>query len=234
MVPRTLTAIALVSSFVWFYWFQKQAVGYVSETGNGITHVAASSSPRVVVLSGLGILLYIFLMTRKVRIENIRPSSLELRVLAFVFDCWFLMLAIIGASSLIHLLFEASRSGTFRWYYERQSYAAAEGADTALIPINLTVMFLYFVIPLTRRTQTVGQWVFGLVTVSEGGSLLYVPFTTALWRTFMAFRGLISPWRLLKETDRQGRTWYDRETGLAVVRYQSGSEIPSGPTVTPD
>ncbi len=219
IVPRALTGIALASSFVWFYWFQKNPVGYSSETKNGVTHVVAGSSPVVVCLSILGIFLFIVLMTREVHVETYQASSLQRRFVAFLFDCWFLLLTVVGTSSLLHLLLEAKRSGTFRWRYEQESGVSPGGADTVLILINLTVMFMYFVIPLARRRQTVGQWLFRLATVSANGSVLYLPFSTALWRTSMAFRGLIFPWRLLKGTDAQGRTWYDRETGFIVVRY---------------
>jgi RDD family len=219
IVLRTLTAIMLVSSFVWSYWFQKNPVGYSSETKNGVTHVMAGSSPVVALLSIAGILLFIFLMFREVRIETFQTSSLRRRFVAFLFDCWFLLLTVVGASSLFHLLIEARHSGTFRWRYQQESGAPPNGADAAIVLINLAVMLMYFVIPLARRRQTVGQWLFRLATVTPGGSILYLPFSTALWRTFMAFRGLISPWRFLKETDVQGRTWYDRETGFIVVRY---------------
>jgi len=219
MIPRVLTGIALVSLWVWFYWFQKNPVGYFSETKNGVTHVVAGSSPVVVSLSILGALLFIFLMTREVHVETFQPSSLWRRFVAFVFDCWFLLFTVVGISSLLHLLVEAQRTGAFRWRYAQESGVAPDGADTVLILVNLTVMFMYFVIPLARRRQTVGQWLFRLATVSANGSVLYLPFSTALWRTFMAFRGLISPWRFWKETDAQGRTWYDRETGFIVVRY---------------
>jgi uncharacterized RDD family membrane protein YckC len=218
-VFRALTGLALASSFVWFYWFQKNPVGYSSETKNGVTHVVAGSSPSVVSLSILGIIFFIFLMTREVHVETAQAASLRRRFVAFLFDCWFLLLTVVGVSSLLHLLLEAQRSGIFRWRYERESGIDPDGADVVLILVNLTVMFMYFVIPLARRRQTVGQWVFSLATVSAGGSVLYLPFSTALWRTFMAFRGLMSPWRLLKETDVEGRTWYDRETGFTVVRF---------------
>jgi len=217
-VLRALTGLALASSFVWFYWFQKNSLGYSSETKNGVTHVVASSSPFVVSLSILGIIFFIFLMTREVHVETSQAASLRRRFVAFLFDCWFLLLTVFGVSSLLHLLLEARRNGAFRWHFEQES-GSPDGADAVLILVNLTVMFMYFVIPLARRRQTVGQWLFSLATVSADGSVLYLPFSTALWRTFMAFRGLISPWRFLKETDVQGRTWYDRETGFTVVRF---------------
>jgi hypothetical protein len=218
-VLRALTGLALASSFVWSYWFRKNSVGYSSETKNGVTRVVAGSSPFVVSLSILGIIFFIFLMSREVRVGTSQAASLRRRFVAFLFDCWFLLLTVVGVSSLLHLLLEAQRSGTFRWRYEQESGIGPEGADTVLILVNLTAMFMYFVIPLARRRQTVGQWLFSLATVSAGGSVLYLPFSTALWRTFMAFRGLMSPWRFLKETDAQGRTWYDRETGFTVVRF---------------
>lgn len=218
IVPRAVVATALVSSFVWFYWFQKNPIGFVSETNNGVTHAVAGSSPVVISLSILGIFLFIFVMTREVQVETFQVSSLKRRFTAFIFDCWYLLLTVVGVSSLLHLLLEAHRSGTFRWRYEIET-GASNGADAAIVLINLTLMFMYFVVPLARRKQTVGQWLFRLATVSEGGNVLYLPFSTALWRTFMAFRGLVSPWRFLKETDAQGRTWYDRETGFTVVRF---------------
>lgn len=218
IIPRALVGTALLSSFVWFYWLQKNPVGFVSKTTNGVTHVVAGSSPAAVSLSILGIFLFIFVMTRQVRVETFQASSLKRRFAAFIFDCWYLLLTVVGISSLLHLLLEAQRSGTFRWRYEIET-GSSDGADAAIVLINLTVIFMYFVMPLARRRQTVGQWLFRLATVSAGGSVLYLPFSTALWRTFSAFRGLISPWRFLKETDAQGRTWYDRETGFTVVRF---------------
>jgi len=216
---RALVGAGLLSSFVWFSWFQKNPVGYSSETKNGVTHAVAGSSPAVVFLSVLCILVFAVLMTKEVHVETFQPASMQRRCIAFLSDCWFLLLTVVGISSLLHLLLEAQRSGVFRWRYEQDAGAGADGADAALVLVNLTVMFLYFVLPLARRRQTVGQWLFRLATLSASGSVLRLPFSTALWRTFMAFRGLISPWRFLKETDSQRRTWYDRETGFIVVRY---------------
>jgi uncharacterized membrane protein YbhN (UPF0104 family) len=161
IVLRALTGMALVSSFIWFYWFQKNTAGYSSESKNGVTHVVASSSPVVVTLSIIGVLLFIFLMTRELHVDAFQASSLPLRFVAFLFDCWFLLLTVVGTSSLLHLLLEAQRGGTFRWRYEQESVAASDGADTVLILANLTLMFMYFVITLARRRQTVGQWLLG-------------------------------------------------------------------------
>ncbi len=95
IVPRSLVGSALVSSFVWFYWFQKNPVGFISETKNGVTHAVAGSSPVVVSLSILGIFLFIFVMTREVRFETFEAYSLKRRFAAFIFDCWYLLLMLV-------------------------------------------------------------------------------------------------------------------------------------------
>jgi hypothetical protein len=219
ILPRALVGTALVASFVWLYWLQKNPVGFISETKNGVTHTVAASSPVVVSLSILGIFLFIFVITREVRFKTFEASSLKRRFAAFIFDCWYLLLSVVGVSSLLHLLLEAKRSGVFRWHYEIENRVVSDGADAAIVLINLTAMLMYFVIPMARRRQTVGQWLFRLATVSTGGSVLYLPFSTALRRIVLAFCGLCWPWRFLNETDADGRTWYDRETGFTVMRY---------------
>lgn len=104
IVPRAVVGTALVSSFVWFYWFQKSP-GFVSETNNGVTHAVAGSSPVVVSLSILGIFLFIFVMTREVQVETFQVSSLKRRFTACIFDCWYLLLTVVGVSSLLHTFF---------------------------------------------------------------------------------------------------------------------------------
>jgi hypothetical protein len=141
------------------------------------------------------------------------------RVAAFLFDVWFVLFALIGISSFVHLLLEAQRTGVFQWHYERNYGVASDGADFAIVFINLAIIALYFVLPLARRRQTVGSWIFRLATLSAGESVLYLPLSTAMWRIFMEFRGLCSPVRTIKERDAQGRTWYDRDTGFTVMAY---------------
>ena len=90
-------------------------------------------------------------MSREVHVETLQAASLRRRFVGFLFDCWFLLLTVVGVSSLLHLLLEAQRSGTFRWHYEQESGIGPDGADAVLILVNLTVMFMYFVIPLAWR-----------------------------------------------------------------------------------
>jgi hypothetical protein len=210
-VPRLLAAVFLVGTFVWVNWFRSGAIGYQSETRIGVTHVVA-------LLAVTGIAFFALLMTKELRVGDTQPTSLKRRFVALLFDMWFLLFSIVGISSVIHLVLEANRSGTFKWQYERTS-AAADFADTAVLLVNLSLMVLYFILPWAMRRTTVGCWIFRLATVDTAGNILYLPFTTALRRVFMEFRGLISPIKTIKERDAQGRTWYDRETGFVAVKY---------------
>jgi len=61
-------------------------------------------------------------------------SSAKIRRLSL--DCWFLLLTVVGVSSLLHLLLEAQRSGTFRWRFEQESGVGPDGADAVLILVK--------------------------------------------------------------------------------------------------
>jgi len=115
---RALVAGALVSTFVWLFWFQKGIIGYSSRTANGITHVAAGSNPAAVFLSVLGIVFYGALTREQVRVGDWQVASLQLRLGAFLFDLWFLLFCISGIGSILTLLLEANRTGNFQWHFE--------------------------------------------------------------------------------------------------------------------
>jgi uncharacterized RDD family membrane protein YckC len=216
---RAFFAVALVSTFVWFFWIQKGMVGSSQVIAGGRTHVATSSNPTAVLLSVLGLFFYSFLMNVEVRVGEWRAASLELRLAALLFDLWFLLLCISGTGSILSLLLEANRTGQFQWHFERDYSVPSDNVGFALVLVFLALVVLYFVWPLSRRRQTVGGWIFRLATVNANGDVLNLPLSTATWRVFMEFNGIIHLIRTVKERDAQGRTWYDRETGLMVVRY---------------
>jgi uncharacterized RDD family membrane protein YckC len=211
---RALAAVALVFTFVWFFWIQKEMVGYSQVIADSRTHVVASSNPTAVLLSVLGLFFYTFLMNVEVRVGEWRAASLELRFAALLFDLWFLLLCIRGIASILSLLLEANRTGTFQWHFDRDYSVPSDSVDFALVLVFLALVVLYFVWPLSRRRQTVGCWIFRLATVSANGDVLNLPLSTAAWRVLMESRGMIHLIRTVKERDSKGRTWYDRETGL--------------------
>jgi uncharacterized RDD family membrane protein YckC len=216
---RTLVAVALVSTFIWTFWFQKGMVGYSEQIADGRTRVVAGSNPMAVLLSVLGLFFYFALMKVRIRVGESRAASLKLRGAAFLLDLWFLLLCVSGIGSIVSLLLEANRTGSFQWHFERDYSVPADNVSFVLVLVFLALVVLYFVWPLSRRRQTVGCWIFRLATISVGGDVLYLPLSTAAWRVYKEFIGLTHPIRTVKERDAQGRTWYDRETGFMVVRY---------------
>lgn len=215
---RVLAGLAFIATFLWIFWFQPQMIGYHAVTRDSASYVAAGSNPAAVVLSVMGIALFCLLMNFEVRVGEYRSAPLQLRLAAFLLDMWFLFFVIGGVGSLFPLLLEARRTGTFRWHFERNYSEPTDDIQAALILLFLAGMVMYFIWPLARRRRTVGCWICGLATVSANGSALRLPVSTAAWRVFMEFNGLIHFIRTVRETDSQGRTWYDRETGFMVVR----------------
>jgi hypothetical protein len=217
---RALVAVTLVSTFVWFCWLQKEMFGYSAVTVNGKTDVGASSNPAVVLMSVLGLVFYLALATVEIRVGESQVASLRSRLAAFLMDSWFLYLCLGGIGSMVSLLLEAYRTGNFQWQFERSYSASSDTIVVALVIISMfLVVPLYFVLSLSGRRQTVGGWIFRLATIDANGNVLYLPLSTAAWRVYKGATGLIHPIRTVKERDAQGRTWYDKETGLTVVRY---------------
>ena len=188
---RAFVAVALVSTFVWFFWIQKEMIGTSQVIADGRTHVAARSNPMAVLLSVLGLFFYSFLINVEVRVGEWRAASLQLRLAAFLFDLWFLLLCVGGIGSILSLLLEANRTGKFQWHFERDYSVASDGVDFALVLVFLALVILYFVWPLSRRRQTVGSWIFRLATVNANGDALNLPLSTAAWRVLMEFRGIL-------------------------------------------
>jgi hypothetical protein len=70
-----------------------------------------------------------------------------------------------------------------------------------------------------KGSQTVGCWILRLATVNPDGYALILPCSVAVRRVWWEFRGLCSPIKSLKTRDAEGRTFYDIESGFAVIRY---------------
>ncbi len=220
-MSRMLVSVALLSSFVWISWFQKESVGYSAHVTNGATRVSGGTSPAMLLWSAFGIFLFAFLMTVNMptHIEEFQIPSMRRRFCAFLLDFWFAVVTLSGIFGILPVLLEAQRTGVFQWHFERDYGVASDWVGVAAVFVFMGAMLLYFALPLARRKQTVGCWVLKLATVSPSGDVLYLPLSTALWRVIKEFMGLCSPWKTLGERDTQGRTWYDRDTGLMVVRY---------------
>jgi hypothetical protein len=218
-VLRYLVAGVLAVHFIWFFLFSKESVGYFSETNNGATQTSVGTTPANLLLSIFGIALFCVLMSAEVRAGDFTIPPLWQRFAAFVLDFYFSVFVLGNMTAIVVLLLEAQRTGVFEWHIQRNYSVISDALGFPVVLTSMAAMILYFVLPLARRTQTVGWFLLRIATVSAGGSALRLPLSTAFWRTYKEFMGLCSPLRTIRETDSQGRTWYDRETGFMVVRY---------------
>jgi uncharacterized RDD family membrane protein YckC len=216
---RAFITIGVASIFVWFFWINKEDVGYFAESQNGATHVQGGTTPGNIVMSLFGIALFCLLMRMELRVEDFRAAPLWRRFAAFLIDFMFSLLTLSGIAAIFPLLSETLRTGTFKWHFERNHFVAFDAVNAILILLYMGALIMYFAFPLTKRRQTLGCFILRIATLSAGESLLYLPLSTALWRVFKEFSGLCSPMRTIKERDSHGRTWYDRETGFTVVSY---------------
>jgi uncharacterized RDD family membrane protein YckC len=219
LISRFLVLLGVLSSFVWAFWGQKGDIGSFIEIKDGVTHVSAGTNPQAVAICVSMLLIYFVLLNTRVKEHEFRIAPIWRRVAAFAVDFWFALFALSTFLGCIDVLLEAFRTGNFRWHFERDYWVASDSLSVALVLLFLAAFVAYFLLPLMRRGQTVGNWIFRLVTVNSDGCVVYLPFFVAIRRLRAEFRGLISPLNTIRKRDEQGRTFYDIESGFTVVSY---------------
>ena len=216
---RLVVFAGVAWSLVWAFWVQHADIGSFTEVKNGVTHVSAGTSPLAILMSVVGLVVYCILLNTRVRVENFSVAPLWRRAAAFVVDFWFAVFTLGALFGFVDVFLEASRTGIFRWHFQRDYLVSADGASVVFVFVGLAAFVAYFLLPLMRRSQTVGGWIFRLATVNSDGFVVYLPLSIAARRLFAEFRGLTSPLRTLRKRDEQGRTFYDIESGFTVVSY---------------
>jgi uncharacterized RDD family membrane protein YckC len=219
LIPRFLVFAGVLSSFVWAFWGQNEDIGGSTEITDRATHVSAGTDPQAILMSLLGLVVYCILLNTRVKEQEFRIAPLWKRTAAFAVDFWFTMFTLGALFGFVDTLLEANRTGVFRWHFHRDYWVASDLASIVFVFAGLAAFVAYFLLPLMRRSQTLGAWVFRLATVNSEGYVVYLPFSIASRRLFAVFRGLTSPLRTLKERDEQGRTFYDIQSGFTVVSY---------------
>jgi hypothetical protein len=222
IIPRALAAIGLLATVVWVFWFQKGELGYRIYGKGGVQYVAAGTTPIALLLSVFGIVLVFLLMRPELRVRDFQISPLWRRYAAFLIDFWFCLFVFANVTTMLPLLLEAGRTGSFQWHFERDYSVPADWAIVALLLVGTAAMAAYFVLPLANRRRTVGFWVLRIATVSTGGMVLTLPLSVAFRRAYIEFTELFSPstvWKVMKGKDAEGQTAHDREAGFMVVRY---------------
>ena len=221
-IPRALAAIGVMATVVWVFWFQKGQLGYRAYGRDSVQHVAAGTTPIALVTSLVGIGLLFVLMRHELRIGEFQVSPLWRRCAALLIDFWFSVYVFASVTTMIPLLFEAARTHSFQWHFERDYWVPFDWTIVVLILAGIGAITVYFVLPLANRRQTLGFWIMRIATVSSDGSVVSLPLSTAFRRAYLEFTELLSPFslrRIVRGRDTERGTSYDRDTGLMVVHY---------------
>jgi uncharacterized RDD family membrane protein YckC len=219
LILRFVVFAGVMASFVWAFWGQHEDIGGFTEIRDGATHVSAGTNPQAILMSLLGLVVYCILLNTRVEEQEFCVAPLWRRATAFVVDFWFAVFTLGALFGFVDILLEGNRTGVFRWHFQRDYLVASDGASIVLVFVGIAAFVAYFLLPLMRRGQTVGSWIFRLATVNSDGYVVNLPFSIAARRLFAEFRGLTSPLRTLRKRDEQGRTFYDIESGFTVVSY---------------
>lgn len=219
LISRFAVGAGLVATYIWAFYFTHGTTGYNSVTSNGATSVSAGTDPKSLLMSLAGLAIYVIILSTTVEVQGFHVAPMWRRAAAFIVDFWFSVFTMGALFGTIPVLLEATRTGVFRWHFQRNYGVATDEAGVALAFFGLGAFFAYFLFPLMWRRQTIGCWLFRLVTTNMNGDVVYLPFSLAVRRLFAEFKGLCSPLKTFKTRDHDGLTFYDRESGFTVVRY---------------
>jgi hypothetical protein len=222
-IPRALAAIGVMATVVWVFWFQKGQLGYWAYGKDSVRFVAAGTTPIALASSIVGIGLLFVLMRQELRVGDFQISPLWRRYAALLIDFWFAVYVFASITTMIPLLFEAVRTHSFQWQFERDYWVPSDWAMVVLILAAVGAIAVYFVLPLANRRQTLGYWVMRIATVSSDGSVVSLPLSAAFQRAYLEFTELLSPFSrtVVRGRNTQLGTPHDRNSGLMVVHYST-------------
>ena len=216
-ILRLVSLILVGLSFVVMHFLHVGQVGSAMHWSDEKTSISAGSHPYVLFWTAAAITLFVLLMVRKPGPVTEGVPSFKRRVLAFVIDFWFGLLALSSVGALIPLSLEAERTGHFEWHFQRNFSVNSDGLSALSTLFIMFLMILYFAFPLTRGRQTVGCFIMRLRVLPPFGDEGCFTLSAALKRSIYSFIGLCSMMARGWGRDEDGRTWYDRTTGCIVV-----------------
>ena len=222
IVLRALAAISVLSTFVRVFWFQNGQLGFRFYGKDSVQYVTARTDPLAHISCGLGIGLLFVVMRRELRIGDFQVAPLWRRYAGLLIDFCFVVYVFANITTMIPLIFEAARMNSFQWHFERDYWVPSDWAMVVLLLAAMAAIAAYFVLPLANRRLTLGSWILGIATVNSEGSVVSLSLPMAFRYKYAEVSELFSPfsvWTAMKRRDAKGRTGFDRETGLIVVRY---------------
>ena len=220
IISRLAAVAGIAYSYIWVFWLQDATlIGSSTVIKDGSTSITSATSPQAVLMGFVGVAIYCVVLNIPAPQQEFRIAPMWRRAAAFAVDSWFSMFTLGSLLGFLDVSLEAVRTGIFRWHYHRSYFVATDSVRVALVFVGMATLVAYFLLPLMRRGQTVGCWIFRLATVNLDGHVVYLPFSIAMRRLFAEFRGLCSPFRTFRKRDEQGRTFYDLESGFTAVCY---------------
>jgi uncharacterized RDD family membrane protein YckC len=220
LLLRLALLLSILFSFVWAVGSQDGDIGAGIASTDHTTHVSAGTTPQAVGMGVVMLLIYLLILNTPTEQKELRSATIWRRAAAFAIDLWVAVYSLSAIFACFPVLLEAHRTGTFRWSFQRDYGVASDWVYWGILLPYMVALVAYFLVPLMLRGQTVGAWIFKLVTVNSDGYPVKLPFRIAVRRLRAEFRGLRSPLKTFRKRDEQGRTFYDINAGSA--RMDSG------------
>ena len=155
-VLRGLTAIGVLSTFVWVFWFQSGELGFRLYGKDSLQHVTARTSPAALISGVIGLCILFVVMRHELRIGDFQIAPWWRRYVALLVDFWFVVYVFGSISTLIPLVLEAVRTNSFQWHFERDYSVHSDWVMVALILAAIAAIVAYFVLPFANRRLTLG------------------------------------------------------------------------------
>jgi uncharacterized RDD family membrane protein YckC len=215
---RTITAVFLLSLVGW-HFLPIDSIGFSCHTSSDGIDVSAGTHPAVLVWAALVICFYVFLLKKRISTNVVGNAGLFRRVLAYLIDFPLVVVTTSCVTAIIPLAAEAHRVGHFEWSVQRDYLVSSDlGVILPLSLLSLVELFFYFVYPLTRGKQTIGDYIMRIKVTPRFGNEGRFTWGAAIERVFYSAAGLMLwPYTVWKKLDRNGQTWYDRKTDSTVV-----------------
>lgn len=197
---------------------------YSQDLTHHTVSVSAGTHPGLILWALAALFLFFGILRREEPIRNLQAPSMKRRVWAFCLDFIFYIGAVAPLLALIPLFLEAHRLGHFEWEFARDYSVPLDWLAWPLVLVMMLGMVPYFAYPLTRGKATAGSYLLRLLVV-EKGKPVSLSWPSAMKRVGWEFLGFgLWPYTLFKGKDSEGKTWYDRKSGLQVMRYEKDAK----------
>jgi hypothetical protein len=156
--------------FLGFSPGSKWTIGASAEWSNGNYTFAGGTHPGALLLSGITIVLYLWLLRSKVSAGAPTTQAFFRRPVAALIDFVLAIVATAPIFGIVPMLAEWRQTGSFAWNLERTTYFAGDkyviGATSLLA---IAMLMTYFALPLLLGKPSPGACILGYQIVPDDG-----------------------------------------------------------------